>query len=274
MQRDSKSTHRDSLNARSSILVSKTIGSEERFSCPKFTLMNKSPSVGRVARGCVTSHATWARTFVSPNETNTQPHSLPKLIVTFLNSVNDRPSNRCWNEIDVWMSVACQRIRQTAHLIPAQTSHHEVFFARWQYFTHFEWFPFQFTSRRFSRWNSWEVGHSLTISILFIFFQFVVSFSVKPFHVLFLGWGYVRFWHLSYAVNQKYKQWQWRCNGGGIQWVVGVGLTGLIIQIRIGSTSGLYEGPQDHGWGSNPDLEDKYGKSDSQKGMRPERAIF
>lgn len=48
--------------------------SADRLSWPLFTLMYKIPSDGRVARGCVISHETCAKIFVSPSDTNAQPH--------------------------------------------------------------------------------------------------------------------------------------------------------------------------------------------------------
>lgn len=97
MQSDSKSTHLDSLSARSKFLVNNTICSADRLSCPLFTLIYKTPSAGRVARGWVISHDTCAKTLVSPNETNAQPHSTPKLMLIFRNSLKLRPSKR-WNQ--------------------------------------------------------------------------------------------------------------------------------------------------------------------------------
>lgn len=99
MHSDSKSTHRDSFNARSKFRVRRTICSAERLLWPLFTLTYRTPSAGRVACGWVISHDTWAKIFVSPNDTRTHPNSLPNCIENWRNSANSRPSKRCSSDL-------------------------------------------------------------------------------------------------------------------------------------------------------------------------------
>ncbi|EDS33675.1 hypothetical protein CpipJ_CPIJ009742 [Culex quinquefasciatus] len=101
-QSDSKSTHPESLIARSRIRFSCTPTSDIRPASkwgaaigPSSTLINSVPSFGRVARGVTTSQLTWASTRVSPSDTCTLPHSEPKFSRSLRNSSNERPSTRC-----------------------------------------------------------------------------------------------------------------------------------------------------------------------------------
>lgn len=98
---DSRSMHRESLNARSKIRLTCTLKSLLRFASkfgaaigPSSTLTNKSPSFGRIDLGCATSQVTCANTLVSPSDTCTLPQSDPKCIFMGRNSFRSLPSRR------------------------------------------------------------------------------------------------------------------------------------------------------------------------------------
>lgn len=96
--------------------------------------MYRIPSVGRVARGCVISHVTCAKTFVSPNATYTQPHSEPNCMEILRNSLNKRPSKRCSNkQIGKWKEKLTEKNNGENHktyFIASQTFYYKIFLTR------------------------------------------------------------------------------------------------------------------------------------------------